>query len=110
MPHRTFNDSLSFVTPLLQLKAFSHIMFGMTTKSMIYKVKDLIISFNVYGHYELVTTKRLVELLSMLKIARHVFFCLSSSFLLLIILLVLFHTLVVEDEPTKLSLVPRIVQ
>jgi hypothetical protein len=85
-------------------------MFGMTTKSMIYKIKDLIISFNVYGHYELVAAKRLVELLSMSKIVQHVFFCLSSSFLLLIIRLVLFHTLVVENKPTKLSLMPRLVQ
>ncbi len=41
-----FNDCLSFVTYLLQLKAFNHIMYGMTTKLIIYIVIDLRISSN----------------------------------------------------------------
>jgi len=42
----TFNDSLSFVIYLLQLKAFNHIMYDMITKLIIYIVIDLRISFN----------------------------------------------------------------
>jgi len=44
---RTFYDCLSFVICLLQLKASSHIMFSMTTKSVIYGVIDLRISSSV---------------------------------------------------------------
>jgi hypothetical protein len=36
------NDCLSFATYPLQLKALSHIMSGMTTKSIIYGVIDFI--------------------------------------------------------------------
>jgi hypothetical protein len=46
MPRQTFNDCLSFTICLLQLKAFSNIMYGMTTKLVIYGIIDLRISFN----------------------------------------------------------------
>ncbi len=46
MPHQTLNDYLSFATSSLQLPAFSHIMFNMTTKSFIYGIIGLRISFN----------------------------------------------------------------
>jgi hypothetical protein len=44
MPHQTLDDYLSFVTHPLQLKAFSHIMSDMITKSVIYGVIGLRIS------------------------------------------------------------------
>ncbi len=46
MPCQTLNDYLSFATCSLQLKAFSHIVFGMTTKLVIYGIIDLRIPFN----------------------------------------------------------------
>ncbi len=45
MSCQTFNDFLSFDICLLQLKAFSHIMFDMTTESIICEVINLRISF-----------------------------------------------------------------
>jgi hypothetical protein len=47
MSCQTFYDCLSFVIYPLQLKAFSHIMFRMTTTSIIYGIIDLIISSSV---------------------------------------------------------------
>jgi hypothetical protein len=47
MSHQTLNDYFSFATHPLQLRAFSHIMSDMTTKSVIYRVIDLIISSSV---------------------------------------------------------------
>ncbi len=44
---QTLNDYLSFAIRPLQLRAFNHIMYGMTTKSIIYGVIDLKISVNV---------------------------------------------------------------
>jgi hypothetical protein len=44
VPCRTFHDYFSFAIHLLQLKAFSHIMSNMITKSIIYGVIDLRIS------------------------------------------------------------------
>jgi len=44
---QTLNDYLSFAIRPLQLKAFNHIMYGMTTKSIIYGVIDLKFSSNV---------------------------------------------------------------
>jgi hypothetical protein len=44
MSCQTFNDFLSFDICLLQLKAFSHIMFDMTTESVICEVINLRIS------------------------------------------------------------------
>ncbi len=44
---QTLNDYLSFATCQLQLKTFSHIMSGMTTKLVIYGVIDLRIVFSV---------------------------------------------------------------
>jgi hypothetical protein len=41
MSHQTLNDYFSFATHPLQLRAFSHIMSDMTTKSVIYRVIDL---------------------------------------------------------------------
>jgi hypothetical protein len=46
MPRQTFNDCLSFVIHLLQLKAFSHIMYGMTTKLVIYGIIDFLKNSN----------------------------------------------------------------
>ncbi len=46
MPHQTLNDYLSFATCSLQLRAFSHIMFNMITKLVIYGVIYLRIYFN----------------------------------------------------------------
>ncbi len=46
MPRQTLNDYLSFVIHPLQLRAFSHIISSMTTKSIIYGVIDLRISFS----------------------------------------------------------------
>jgi len=99
VPCRTFNDRLSFATHLLQLRAFNHIVYGMTTKSMIYKVLYLRISFNAYGLYYLIATKRFVKLLSTSRIVQHVFFLpffllfllLSSHVHLLIIIKPQFH-------------------
>jgi hypothetical protein len=47
MSHQTLNDYLSSVIRLLKLKAFSHILSGMITKSIIYGIIDLIISSSV---------------------------------------------------------------
>ncbi len=47
MTHQTLNDYLSFAIRPLQLRAFDHIMSGMTTKLVIYGVIDLRISFSV---------------------------------------------------------------
>jgi hypothetical protein len=93
MPCWTFNDHLSFATHLLQLKAFSHIMSGMITKSMMYKVVDLRICFNAYGLYELVVTNRLIKLLLTSRIVQQVFFCLSSSSFYFLLFLLFFFTL-----------------
>jgi hypothetical protein len=38
MSRQTLNDYLSFATRLLQLRAFSHILFGMITKLVIYGI------------------------------------------------------------------------
>jgi hypothetical protein len=42
MPCQTFNDCLSFVTRPLQLRAFSHVMFMLTTKLVIYGIYGVI--------------------------------------------------------------------
>ncbi len=47
MPRQTLNDYLSFATRPLQLRAFNHIMSGMTTKLVIYGVINSRISFSV---------------------------------------------------------------
>jgi hypothetical protein len=46
MLRQTLNDYLSFAIRSLQLRAFSHTMSNMTTKSVIYGVIDLRISSN----------------------------------------------------------------
>jgi hypothetical protein len=48
MPCQTLNDYLSFATHLLQLKAFSHILSGMTSKSIIDGVIDFFKNSNPY--------------------------------------------------------------
>jgi hypothetical protein len=50
VPCQTFNDFLSFDICLLQLKAFSHLMFDMTTKSIICEVINLRISSSESMH------------------------------------------------------------
>jgi hypothetical protein len=50
VPCQTFNDFLSFDICLSQLKAFSHIMFDMTTKSNMYEVINLRISSSEFMH------------------------------------------------------------
>jgi hypothetical protein len=47
MSRQTLNDYLSFATRPLQLRAFSHIMSGMTTTLVIYGIIDLRIFFIV---------------------------------------------------------------
>jgi len=46
VPLQTLNDYLSFATHPLQIRAFNHIMSSMTTKSVIYGIINLRISFN----------------------------------------------------------------
>jgi hypothetical protein len=48
MKSATLNDYLSFVICLLQLRAFKHILFSMTTKSIIYGVINLTISSSAW--------------------------------------------------------------
>jgi hypothetical protein len=55
------NDYLSFVICLLQLKAFSHIMSDMTTKSIIYGVIDLRISYSVLNYANIVMHAKKLE-------------------------------------------------
>jgi hypothetical protein len=53
MSCQTLNDYLSFVTYPLQLRAFNHIMFGMTTKLVIYGIIDLIFFSNDQSKYDM---------------------------------------------------------
>jgi hypothetical protein len=46
MPYQTFNNFLSFATCMLQLRTFNNIMFNITTKSIIYEIINLRISFS----------------------------------------------------------------
>ncbi len=50
VPCQTFNDFLSFDICLLQLKAFIHIMFDTTTKSIICEIINLRISSSESMH------------------------------------------------------------